>query len=268
MRALLVVFVLGVVLSGVPHGRANDEILATSTEFGITVTPTQIYDAIQESQEFWAPVRGYIASDKFDEGDPAMRREAAEFIRRVNNRLADQLFSDNEADSIDLIDYLSTRLRIIEVYRRVRATVGDGRVIPIKSQWESRIRELRELAADARLAALPQAEEELARLYARLDLTSEQADECLRLWRTAVGLYARLIATEAGQIMAEYEREVSTLDPPLATFIADVVWTADWAEITRPERTLMNRASFERAWRQLEPHRRARTARISGNQVR
>lgn len=248
---------------------ADEEILTTTVEFGITISPSQIFDAIQESQEFWGPVRHYIASDKFAEGDPAVRREAAEFIRKVNDRLEEQMFRRDEQASIDLINYLATRLRMITLYRSLRATVGDDELaLAIKADWERELRHLASLEDKDREARLLEVQAEMQAIYGKLGLDEAQSGRCSEIWNTLTAVSNRLNSTSTGQIMLSYEREVRASDSALSVLICEVVYTADWAEITRPEGTTMSRANFEQAWIDLKKSRSQRIARLAEARAR
>lgn len=263
MKNRLVLFVAILAFGSAGPLAADEEILATTTEFGITITPTQIYDAIQQSQDFWTPVRHHIASERFAEGEPAVRRQAADFIAKVNNRLADRLFSDDEAAAVDLIDYITTRLRLIAVYRQLRSTIGnDELVLSVKCHWDQELRDLCALAPDRQAARILDSNVEMNRLFAQAGLSEDKVARCVELWQTAAQVTLRLNQTAAGQMMVEFQREVEALDPPLATLIYDVVVTADWAEITRPDGTMLNRAHFERAWVEVKKQRSQRIARL------
>lgn len=255
-RALLTALLIGSASLAV----ANDDIFKETTEFGVTVTTTDLIDAIQETQDFWYPVRMYVGSDKFAEADAATRQQAAELIRQVNNRLADQLFSQDDAASLDLIDYLGTRLRLFTTYRELRTTVADDHAtISIKDHWERELRAAHALGRDRRTTALQAARVRVTAHVKTVGVAEDRHPVCLNLWDRAGQLWSRLNDSQAGKIMLEYERQVEQCEPPLAQLVRDVVCAADWAQITKQDR-LVKRADFERAWCELAPYRGARVA--------
>ena len=53
---------------------ADEDELQPTTEFGITIVADQIYDAIQETQDFWSPVRHQIVNAPYIGADDATRK--------------------------------------------------------------------------------------------------------------------------------------------------------------------------------------------------
>lgn len=240
---------------------AHEEIFQTTTEYGVTVTTTDLVDAIQETQDFWYPVRAYIASDKFAAADPATRKQAAEFIRKVNNRLADQLFSQDESKAIDLIGYLSTRLRLFATYRELRTIVGDDPLtMSVKEHWENELRAAHAHDGERRVEALALARAHVQYRVDDVTVDCDARNRCLALFDRAAQLWSRSHDSQAGKIMLEYEREVNGCDPQLAELIRDIVCAADWAQVVKTEQRVLKRADFERAWVDWRAYRGSRVA--------
>lgn len=243
---------------------AAEDIFQTTTEFDVTVTTTDLIDAIQETQDFWYPVRQYVGSEKFAFGDTDSRKQAAEFIRKVNNRLADQLFSQDDAASTDLIQYLSSRLRLFATYRELHATIGDDHLtMAIKECWEHELRVAHAVDRQQRAQAMSLAGQHVEEYADSIGLDADQCQTCAKLWNRAGLLWSKLHDSQAGQIMLVYEREVDQCDPQLAQLIRDVVCAADWAQITKTQQRVLRRIDFERAWVDLQRYRGERVARLT-----
>lgn len=240
----------------------GNDLIRETTEFGITVSPRQLFDAIHETQEYWPPVRRHITSERFEEADLATRKQAAEFIRQVNNRLADQMFGGDEAASLDLLDYIAARIRLMSIYRELRGEIdADELTLAVKERWEQDIRALHPLSKEERAARLAADDGELHAVYHKLGLCDAHCEACADLWRRAAPVAMRLHDTQAGAMMLEYERTLEQGDPQVFALLRQVVLASDWATITKSDERTLRRADFERAWTDLERLRGERTAR-------
>lgn len=235
-----------------PAGAQDDELQPT-TEFGITIVPDQIYDAIQETQDFWSPVRHQIVNAAYIGTDAATRKQTADFFKHVNDQLHDRMFGGDEAQALDLIDYLSTRLRVFHCYRELRTVVGDDLTfVELKQTWDKGLREANTLTADGRPAAVAALVQQVTAEMQRASLTAPQIEKAAPLWRTVGAASARLNATSAGQMMLGFERDAKTKETRVAELIRSVADTADWALITKSEKSLLKGSDFSRAWQELE----------------
>lgn len=230
---------------------ASAQDLPTTTEFGVTITADQITDAIQESQDFWGPVRSYLASDAFP-GEKAARESAGALLKRVNDELQRRLFDADEPTAQDLIQYLTHRLRKFELYRRLRVELAnDAALAALVERWEHAQREIGTLPEAERperqkgvLALLP---DEMA----ALGVPAEKASQTLPLWQHLAGVQARMCGTEAGKCIMVYEQDAQQLDRAAGEVIGRVAAAADWVLIVRVAGHEIGRADFEHALRQL-----------------
>ncbi len=259
MRIALVVVLLSALTVS---ARAQDDELKPTTEFGITIQPDQIYDAIQETQDFWAPVRHQIVNAPFIGSDAATRQQTAEFYKHVNNQLHDRMFGGDEAQALDLIDYLSTRLRVFSCYRELRSIVADdGAFIELKLTWDKGLREANTHTGAARTAAVDALVKQLETEMRAASLEPAKIDKALPVWKTVGAASSRLNATGAGQMMLGFERDAKSKDMRVAELIRSVADTADWALITKSEQKLLKGSDFAQAWQQLEKIESPKTAR-------
>lgn len=235
--------------------------LQPTTEFGLTITPEQLYDAIQETQDFWPPVRAHIAGEEFTVADLETRRQAAEFIADVNDHLHDRLFGDDEAVAMDLMTYLGARLRVFEFYRQLRAAVADdAAMVELKTRWERRLREINELPETERAAQYDDLVASIDTEMQSLEVPDERRAAALPLWQVQVQAIARMNTTGAGRQMLVFEQQVKHSDSALADLIRQVVSSSDWAQITKTKQTSLLRDDFLAAWQTLAEYEAARTA--------
>ena len=247
--------------------RAQD--LEPTTEFGLTITPNHLYDAIQETQDFWPPVRAHLAGDQFTVADQETRRKAAQFIAKVNDHLHDRLFGDDEAMAMDLMDYLGARLRVFELYRQLRATVeDDAALVELKTRWERRLRELNELPEAGRAAQHDDLVAYIATEMETLGVELPRQTPALEIWKTQAQAIARMNTTGAGRQMLVFEQQVRNSDRELADLIRLVVSTADWAQITKTKTTSLLRDDFVQAWQQLSQFEAEHTAKHPASRTR
>ena len=258
MRIALVALILTALT--VPAWSQDDELKPT-TEFGITIQPDQIYDAIQETQDFWSPVRHQIVNAPYIGGDATTRQQTAEFFKHVNNQLHDRMFGGDEAQALDLIDYLSTRLRVFSCYRDLRAIVADDvTFVDLKASWDKGLREANTLGPDARATAIAALVKQLETEMRSAQLEPAQIEKALPVWKTVGDASARLNATGAGQMMLGFERDAKSKDVRVGELIRSVANTADWALISKSEQKLLKGSDFARAWQELEKIESPKTA--------
>jgi hypothetical protein len=230
--------------------------IQTTTEFGITITPEQVMDAIQESADFWPPVNKLIAGDQFKVGEPWAREKAASFIKRVQDHLYEQTMSEEEKVVLDLIDYLTCRMRMIELYREMRKVVGDDlTVAQLKAEWERQYRDARSLPEAE--CALVQAKI-VSNMRREMEIAAVKADAlepAMKIWERLAECTVRLNGSQTGLAILEYEKEAKAAEVKVGVIIRDVVAAADWALVSRKEGTTASKEDFNRAWQELKPMR-------------
>jgi hypothetical protein len=237
------------------------EDLAATTELGITITPDQMYDAIQETQDFWPPVRHYIASDQFPLGTEATRRQASDFFKGVNDGLHDRLFGEDEAAALDLFDYLAARLRYFELYRQLRAALDDDhRLVALKADWEGQLREIGDLDPQARNTRIHESVDQMVAQVRSQPVELAQVAAVGEAWHNIAAAYIRMNETAAGQMMIGFENDAKAYPEELGLVIRAVVQAQDWAQVVKPAGKLLRRADFEAAWTELERLGAVRTA--------
>ncbi|HEY5313106.1 MAG TPA: hypothetical protein VIK18_11330 [Pirellulales bacterium] len=240
-------------------GRAQE--LTTTTEFGITITPDNITDAIQETQEFWTPVLRHIASDDFAVADADMRKQVVGFFNRLHEALFKQLFEGDDTDARDLLDYLCLRMRKMELYRQLRSTLNnDKALVAMMDRWERNHREIHLLPADQRadrvkamLALMPEQMQSLG-------ISADVSEKAFRLWTLQSQCMSRMYKTKAGAIIGNFEKEARRMDRPVGELLRKIASSADWAMISKSAGKSASRPEFEKAWKQLAELRQQQLA--------
>jgi hypothetical protein len=211
--------VAALVLAACMLSAAGAQDLETTTEFGITITPDHITDAIQETQDFWTPVLRYIASDDFAVADAAMRKQVIDFFNRLHESLYKQLFEGDDANARDLLDYLCLRMRKMELYRQLRTTLdSDKAMVALMDRWERTYREIHTLPADQ--------------------------------WDERAQAMLQQIPQEM-QALGISEKEARQMDRPVGELLRKITSAADWAMISKPAGKTASRPEFEKAWKSL-----------------
>jgi hypothetical protein len=248
------------VVAFVPGMISAQDIKAT-TEFGITISPDQITDAIQETQDFWVPVRNYVASEAFQVATPETRTQAVTFIKKVHDELHHRLFEMDEATGHDLITYLTHRLRKFEIYRQLRAKINnDAALSTLVERWEKSHRDINLLPETDRAARVQELVALMPEEMSALGLSSEVVDAAKPLWDTQAKCLARMAETGAGKMMISYEHEARKLAPEVGELVRQVTTAADWALITKAGTAGINRKDFNKAWTELAELRGKRLA--------
>lgn len=237
--------------------------LTTTTEFGITITPDQITDAIQETQEFWTPVLRYIGSDEFSVADAKMRKQVTGFFDRLHEALYKQLFEGDEANARDLLDYLCLRMRKFELYRQLRSTLAnDKAMVALMDRWERAHREIHLLPANEREARVEGLLKLIPQEMQSLGLSAETSEKALKLWKLQAQCMSRMYKTQAGGIIGKFEKEARQMDRPMGELLREIASASDWAMITKAPGTTAGRAEFQKAWKHLAELREQRLASV------
>ncbi len=223
-----------------------------TTELGITITPAQLDDAIQETQDFWGPVKKYIGSEDFAAAEPETRRQTVAFLKRVHDELYARLFERDEATAQDLLDFVGMRLRKFTLYRQLRdAIADDAAFVGLWERWERAQRDIHSLPeADrpqrikATLALLPDD-------MTAAGIAAEKIERAMKLWDLQAQCMALTAKTEAGKTMLGFDRDAKKLEPPLGELVRSISAVADWAQIEKTGEQPLTKADFIRAWDEL-----------------
>jgi hypothetical protein len=252
MRRILVVALALTALLACPiPGRTQDD-LQTTTEYGITVTPEQISDAILETQDFWGPVRRHVQSDEFGAADQATRARTVAFYKRVHDSLHNRLWEQGEAPARDLIFYLTQRIRKFDMYRQLRVAIDrDAEFAKLVDRWERTQRDLHHLPEGERAARGEAVLKTMREEMIALGLPPERTEEAMRLWTRQADCIRQMANTEAGKMLLGYDREARQSDPATSELIRAVGAAADWAWITRAPNQLTKKSDFLRSWDEL-----------------
>jgi hypothetical protein len=242
-----------IVLTAIPlvtTGRAADfEPIQATTELGVTITPSDIFDSFEESLTFWPAVRRHVNSGQLEGADPALCVEAEAFIGQVQDQLHDRLMGSDQSQALDVIQYVTWNLRRAHFYRELRTTVGSGNAAPqlrraIYQQFALDAREGRTFDVDRLKFAL---EPELKALALPID-REVHARELLGSIAICTNAMEQ---TETGHILRV--AETSLEGRPCADLVRRIVSAADWALIIKETGTPPRREHFIAAWQELHP---------------
>lgn len=243
--------------------------LPTTHDHGITVTPDHLTIAIQETQDFWGPVRKHLLSTECTLGDASPRTEAVAFLKSVHDGLHHRLFDQTEADALDLITFLGHRLRSFEVYRRIRTTLADDVVtLAIVETLQKDLREIHQLPAVERPAHRIALNDKLVAIVKARGATEEKVVAAKQLIDLQLAVLDQIAATGAGQMMIDYEGKAKHLDPAVGRLLLEISTAADWVLITREAGREIGRADFLAACTSLHELRAKQTALLPGTTIR
>jgi hypothetical protein len=244
---LLSVAVALVALFWGSHVRAQN--LPTTTEFGITVTQEQIINAISESQDFWPGVRKHIVSEKFPVADAAVRAQAAKVLKDVDSRLSQLMFSANQAQAQELVEFIANRLRKFSMYRDLRTTLADDALTcRLKERFEFGHRAICQLPEDKRAAAHVELLAEVKAEMVAARVGDDTLTKAMEKWERLGQNMDRMHRSAPGALMQEFENQLRAGDPKLKLLMASIVRAADWAVITQTESKPLKAADFVAAW--------------------
>jgi hypothetical protein len=236
--------------------------IGTTRELDITVTDEDLTVAIEETHEFWGPVRRYLDGSEFQVADAATRTKAIAFTKRVHDSLHNRLFESDDETAQDLLVFLGMRLRKFTLYRRLREAVGDDAALAeLVRDFERTNRDIHHQAEDQRQSLVDRA---LAAWPARLaaaGLSSDVVARSMPLWQQQATCFSITCRTQAGQMMLAFDRENQQAPAEVRDLVAAIADTADWVLITRQADAKIGRDDFVRAWEELAAFRtRSRTA--------
>lgn len=257
MRLALVGVVSGLLFCGA----AGAQDLPTTHDHGITITPDHLADAIQETQDFWGPVRKHLLGAECTLGETGPRTEAVAFLKSVHDGLHERLFEKTEADAMDLITFLGHRLRMFEVYRRIRTTLADDPLtLSLVQGFQQELRgiqQLPEAERSARLQAL------VARLTTDMEsrgVTGERLVAAGRLWTLQARVIEQIASTGAGKMMIDFENRAAHLDPQVGEVLLAISTASDWVLVVREQGKPIGCAEFLNAINEVQSLQAKQTA--------
>jgi hypothetical protein len=246
------VLALGSICCLASGAQAQD--LPTTHDHGITVSPDHLTSAIQDSQDFWGPVRKYLVSAECSIDESARRAEAVAFLKRIHDGLHERLFNGTEAEAVDLINYLTHRVRMFEVYRKLRATTADDALlVGLIRDWEAEYRSIHKLPLDQQSVKAEALVAETIRKMQAAQLDETKVAEAGKLWKIQAAVVEQMCATEAGKMMVHFETtEGDKLSREVGSLLLTISSAADWVLITREVPSTIGRESFVKAFAELQ----------------
>lgn len=251
-------------------GTAQAQDLPTTHDNGITVTPDILAETIQESTDFWGPVRRYLTSEECTVGDPEHRAEAVAFLKVVHDELHHRLFQQTEVEAMDLIKFLGHRIRLFEVYRRIRAEIADDvALLALVEHWEKSLRvdvqSQPKAEQAAKLDLLVASMDDVARKHG---VTDAKIAAAAKHWKMQGQIAQQIAATDAGQFMAATNQLGNKLDTRVGEVLLHISTAADWVLITREQAQPIGRVDFLKSYAALAEIRAKLTAAATTGSLR
>lgn len=220
--------------------------IQVTTELGITVEPSQIFDAFEESMDFWPALRKYVTSDNFTVAERDQRLAAAAYVKNVQDKIHAQLFGADETGAKDVVDYVTWGLRRAEIYRQLRRLIEDPRVaVKLRGQFEMFAREARRGNTPLDIA---EAVARMDRSMQPLGLEPERQAEARELWRKLAECTVKINATQTAAIIQRADDAADTL--PEGELVRKIASAADWAVVVKAgDKT--GRQDFINAWQEI-----------------
>ncbi|MBL9124821.1 MAG: hypothetical protein JNG90_14380, partial [Planctomycetaceae bacterium] len=244
--------------SAVQAAAPSSDPIQSTTELGITVEPSHIFDAFEESIDFWPSVRKYVVSDSFDVAERQNRVQAAAFVKRVQDDLHGRLFGGDEAKAKDVVDYVTWGLRRAQCYRDLRGELPPESLVRLRGQFEALSKVSRQ---EGRPLDPTTVSAEMETAMRPLNLTTEKQTRALELWRRLAVCTARLNATEAAMVIHRADGEAGS--GPDGDLIRKIAAAADWALIVKTGKKT-TRQDFIAAWHELHDQPVAEVASAMG----
>lgn len=227
---------VGVVSGLLFCGAAGAQDLPTTHDHGITITPDHLADAIQETQDYWTPVRKHLLGGECKLGEAGPRTEAVAYLKSVHDGLHERLFEKTEQDAMDLITFLGHRLRMFEVYRRIRTTLADDALtLSLMQAFQHELRDIQRLPAAERDAKLQDLVGRVAAEMERHGVTGEKLVATRDLWTLQTKVIEQIAATDAGKMMITFEAEATKLNPQVGELLLYISTASDWVLVVREQ---------------------------------
>lgn len=258
-----------VVCVAMMFGTAAAQELPTTHDNGITITPDILAESIQDSQDFWGPVRNYLATEDCTVGNPAYRAEAVTFLKSVHDEMHQRLFQRTEAEAMDLIKYLGHRIRMFEVYRRIRTEVGDDtQLFGLIRHWEQAIRDAHsqpQAEHAAKIALVVASMDEVGRKHG---LTDAKIAAAAKHWQMQGQVVQQMADSDAGRVMLDFEEKAKKLDLRVGEILLHISTAADWVLIIREQAEPIGRLDFMKSYAALAEIRAKLTAAAPSGSLR
>ena len=223
--------------------------LEPTTEYGITITPQMIFDAIQESQDFWPGVRKHIVSAEFQVAEAPLRNDAVKFLKNVDSRLSELLFGSDQQQAKELLEFLGARLRKFEMYRKLRTILNDDALLAqCKDRWEMEVRTIYRLAEAEQPAATKKLLEQIKADMQAARVSGEKLEKAVEQWNLLSQNMGKMNQSRVGQVMSKFEDELRAGDPRLRELLTAILRASDWATIARADSKPLRTAHFVIAW--------------------
>jgi len=243
--------------------------LPTTHDHGITITPDHLTGAIQETSDFWGPVRKHLLSTECSLGDVETRTAALTYLKQVHDGLHDRLFQQTEVEAMDLIHFLGHRLRSFEVYRRLRATLADDALmLTLMETYQKDLRAVNQLPVSERAAKLQAMHAKLVTAMQSNGIAGEKLAAASQLWDVQTQISRQIAETGAGKMTIEFEGRATQLDTHVGGMLLHITTAADWVLVIRTEGEEIGRNHFLKASSDLEVLHSKQTAAATGNVTR
>lgn len=220
-----------------------------TTEFGVTVTPEELWTEMDVSRRFWSRVRHCVSSEKFSAANPALRQQAAQALEAISDELADRAFKDETIR--DLLHYICSRYRTYELLRQLRGCIDDDRVFfRLHAAWEDHRYECLQLSTEEKQQSTEQLFTHFAQRLKAAELSPEQQEQAMELWKRLNACVEHMYSLEAGKALIRQKQRCWNNSPELQSLMCQIVRAANWAMITHPTRkNPPSTEDFLRAWK-------------------
>lgn len=261
MRARFSLLIGACVLSLVGTASAQD--LPTTHDCGITITPDDLTSSIQETQDFWGPVRKHLLSQECEVGQAGPRTEAAVYLKSVHDALHDRLFGQGEEEAKDLIHYLGHRLRMFETLRRLRVAVADDAVLyALIQKWHDDLWNIHKLPEAEQVGKVDALARHMTDEMKARGLDEARVAEAAKQWAQLATIDEKMAATAAGRMMIHFENKAADLNPQVSETLRQISEASDWVLITRETGREIGRADFLKAHSYLNECRTKQAAAV------
>ncbi|HEX3871762.1 MAG TPA: hypothetical protein VHV77_15065 [Pirellulales bacterium] len=230
-----------------------DEPLKTTTEFGITITPNDLSEAIQETQDFWEPVLHYLGTSQFESASDAdARKQIVAFFTGMHEGFYERLFEGDDANVNDLVDYLGLRLRKFMMYRQLRELISDDTVLAqLIERWERANRDINALALGDRPARVAAVLAQMSDEMKAVGVSEVASLRALEIWELQTQCFERMAETGTGAMMIVFERKARQMDRSTGEVIRQIASAADWATVKKARGKSLGLDEFKAAWSEL-----------------
>lgn len=226
----------------------------TTTRFGVTVTPEDIWTAADESRLFWAYVRQALDSEDIAVNNEQLRGQALAALKATDRLMTEQALNDDSLP--DVIEFLATRVRRYQLYRQLREAIADDKAFcRLVDEWETGRWQISLLPESERPAASKKHLEDFRPQVLAAGVAPAKQAEVLQLWSNMNECQDHMLTLETCRRLIELQSKVAATDPALRNMLRRIALAADWALITRVPRSPCPRCEeFVHAWRFCHKH--------------